>query len=513
MWLDRWYDTKSQILKQARIIISELRSRAQRPSRDKRYRWEGNTAIDAQGRFYYTTRPQRKEMKDIPNEEKSSAVTLSDMEIFVFPELMYALVLANILSPRLWAWRDLPWFDGIREMRPKRRLQRLRQHIMDNYTFNLDLETWGLTTQQRELARFAPFLSPDEITKSNALFGYHGDVYYYDIDIRRHFGLDKYTSDTIPYWKTETIEAMDAFRHKEGHAVGAGECVSLAGLYAAAAFVVCGLPLESIYLMATPLHSQNFLDVDTGILTNNRRLVTKAMWANGTVISQQARRALEHERVTIVSHATGYIHLLYPTATIDPTAYAHFSKRLASFLVPPEDAADTRLVTPRLPDSSRVAFDRSDAPLDLTPEMSYAEIAQRLDALRATNRAAALAPYAARELAITEEGPFIQAALQRNPVSKSALGGSRSCATETVARIAALPNESIYDGPSRLAQPDEVWNFGRGDGLEKCLLAANVLGGTEIRINANCATLLDGGRTICTFPTAKSPRSSTWPLV
>ena len=225
-------------------------------------------------------------MKDIPNEEKSSAVSLSDMEIFVFPELMYALVLANILSPRLWAWRDLPWFDGIREMRPKKRLQRLRQHIMDNYTFNLDLETWGLTDQKRELARFAPFLSPDEIAASNALFGYHGDAYYYDIDIRRHFGLDKYTSDTIPYWKTETVEAMDAFRHKAGHAVGAGECVSLAGLYAAAAFVVCGLPLDGISLMATPLHSQNFLDVDTGILTNNRRLVTKAMWANGTVISQ-----------------------------------------------------------------------------------------------------------------------------------------------------------------------------------------------------------------------------------
>ena len=451
-------------------------------------------------------------MKAIPNEEKSSAVSLSDMEIFVFPELMYALVLANILSPRLWAWRDLPWFDGIREMRPKKRLQRLRQHIMDNYTFNLDLETWGLTTQQRELARFAPFLSPDEITKSNALFGYQGDVYYYDIDIRRHFGLDKYTSDTIPYWKTETIEAMDAFRHKEGHAVGAGECVSLAGLYAAAAFVVCGLPLESIYLMATPLHSQNFLDVDTGILTNNRRLVTRAMWANGTVISQQARRALEHERVTIVSHATGYIHLLYPTATIDPAAYSHFSQRLADFLVPPEDAADTRLVTPRLPDSSRVAFDRSDAPLGLTPEMDYAEIAQRLDALRAANRAAALTPYAARELAITEEGPFIQAALQRNPVSKSALGGACSCAAETVARIAALPNESIYDGPSRLAQPDEVWNFGRGDGLEKCLLAANVLGGTEIRVSGNTATLFDGERAVCSFDTAKSPRSRIWPL-
>ena len=441
-------------------------------------------------------------MKTISDEEKSSAVTLSDMEIFIFPELMYSLVLANILSPRLWAWRDLEWFDGIRSMRPKRRLQRLRQHIMDNYTFNLDLETWGLTTQQRELKRFAPFLDPDEIARSNALFGYQGDVYYYDIDIRRHFGLDKYSGDTIPYWKTETVEAMDAFRRKPGHAVGAGECVSLAGLYAAAAFVVCGLPLDDIYLMATPLHSQNFIDVDTGILTNNRRLVTRAMWANGTVISQQARRALEHERVTIVSHASGYIHLLYPEATIDPAAYGRFSQKLKAFLVPPKGAADQRLVTPQLPDANRVSFLPPEAPLNLTPEMDHAEIAQRLDALRTGNRAAALAPYAARELGVTEHGPFVRAALERNPVSKNA----------TLEQIAALDDESIYDGPSRLAQPDEVWNYGTGDGLEKCLLAANAIGGTEIRVDGGIATLMEGETARCSFPTIKSPRDQIWKL-
>lgn len=82
-----------------------------------------------------------------------------------------------------------------------------------------------------------------------------------------------------------------------------------------------------------------------------------------------------------------------------------------------------------------------------------------------------------------------------------------------LSRIAALPNESIYDGPSRLAQPDEVWNFGRGDGLEKCLLAANILGGTEIRIDNGSATLLNGELAVCTFPTAKRPLSRNWPLV
>ena len=449
-------------------------------------------------------------MKPISDEEKSSAVTLSDMEIFVFPALMYSLVLANALSPRLWAWRELDWFAGIREMRPKKRLQRLRQHIMDHYTFNLDLDTWGLTEQRRELKRFAPFLSPDEIAKSNALFGYQGDVYYYDIDIRRHFGLDKYGSETIPYWKTETVEAMDAFCRKEGHAVGAGECVSLAALYAAAAFVVCGIPLSDIYMMATPLHSQNFVDADTGILTNNRRLVTKAMWCNGTVISQQARRALEHERVTIVAHETGYIHLLYPEATISPDVYAGFSRKLREYLAPVPGAADMRIVEPRLPDAGRVAFDRSETPLGITPEMGRAEIADRLCAIRSGNRSAALAPYAARDLAATESAPFVKAALERSPVSKNALVGLP--AADVLDRISALGAESIYDGPARVAQPDEVWNFGTGDGLEKCLVAANALGGDSIEVSGGRAALVRGGREVCSFPSAKSPRERSWPL-
>ena len=445
-----------------------------------------------------------KGLERISLEERSAAATLSDMEIFIFPELMYSLVLANMMSPRLWTWRDLEWFAGIRQMKPKKRLQRLRQHIMDNYTFNLDLDTWGLTTQQRELERFSPFLSPDEIASSNALFGYQGDAYYYDIDIRRHFGLDKYTSDTIPYWKTETVEAMDAFRHKPGHGVGAGECVSLAGLYAAAAFVVCGLPLDSIYLMATPLHSQNFIDADTGILTNNRRLVTRAMWANGTVISRQARRALEHERVTIVSHSSGYIHLLYPEATISQSAYSHFARRLREFLVPPEDAADKRLVEPRLPDPSRVAFSTAETPIDLSPEMSREEVRDRILALRTENRSAALAPYAGHELGLTESLPFIKAAIERCPVSKNALSG----VPDALERIAALPNESIYDGASRCASPDEVWNFGRGDGFEKCLLAANVLGVShgQIATDGGSAALIAENGEICRFASLKRPR-------
>ncbi len=265
-------------------------------------------------------------------EKYSSAVTLSDMEVFVFPELMYSLVLANIMSPKIWQWRQRDTFEKLRDKDSYKKLMRLKQFIMDEYEFNLDLETWGLTTREQELKRFEKFISPDEIAASNALFGYQGDKYYFDVDIRRHFGLDKYNTNVIPYWKTETVEAMDAFRLKPGYNTGAGECVSLSTLYAAAAFIICGIPLEDIYMVLTPLHSQNFINIKDGVLTNNRRLVTKTMWFNGTAISDKAQRALRNENVNIVAHPTGYIHCLYNDATIDQEVYKKFTTLLSDYL-------------------------------------------------------------------------------------------------------------------------------------------------------------------------------------
>jgi hypothetical protein len=521
--------------------------------------------------------------KDI--EKYSSAYTLSDMEIFVFPELMYSLVLANIMSPMLWKWRELESFRKLEGKGGYRKLMRLRQFIMDEFDFNLDLETWGLTDRHTELKRFARYLSPPQIAQSNALFGYEGDKYYFDVDIRKHFGLDKYTSDIIPYWKTETVEAMDAFRLKPGYGRAAGECVSLAALYAAAAFIVGGVPLEDLYMILTPLHSQNFLDLQDGILTNNRRLVTKSMWFNGTEISDKAQRALRHERVTVVAHNTGYIHCLYPDATIDPKAYEHFRTRLADYLstdltftvfasflravpryqkyfqicrdchgqphfmpaemlyhyehgspykigdsthdkllaeVSEEDfvpyelpgrvrcdqlcefltrhRADVREPSGRdalrkvlagtIPEVDQLIEDlmnfvHIDAQLPevdkrfanagvirLSVNQSRAEIIEYLRQLRADNTVADLAFYAFRDMESCDWRPFVKAAVERNPVS---LEKTKSLSVEEVYEwLVSMSAASIYDA-NRLAQPDELANYGTGDGLEKAFLLANVL--------------------------------------
>jgi hypothetical protein len=518
-------------------------------------------------------------------EKYTSAITLSDMELFVFPELMYSLVLADIISPVIWRWRQLDCFEKLQGKDSYKKLLRLRQFIMDEYDFNLDLETWGLTSRNKELKRFEKFISPQDIAASNALFGYEGDRYYFDVDIRKHFGLDKYDSDIIPYWKTETVEAMDAFRYKAGYTKKAGECVSLAALYAAAAFVVCGVPLEDIYMILTPLHSQNFIDVQDGVLTNNRRLVTKAMWFNGTAVSAKAQRALRNENVTIVAHSTGFIHCLYNDATIDRAAYRHLVERLGSYLsteltiqvfanflrlhkeyqkyfqlcrdchgqpqflkaeilfhyehgsnyriadkthekllleVSEEDfvpyplpgrlrcdrleefikkenidprnsqgkAALKKYLESAVPDAQQLVDELADfvhteaklpsaeknytpaEPLKIGTEQSREQIIDYLQQIRSSNTTADLAFYAYRDMDSCDWAPFIKAAVQRNPVSVEMV---KSMPLEDIYDwLRRMENNSIYDG-RRLAQPDEVANYNRGDGLERAFLLANVI--------------------------------------
>ena len=125
---------------------------------------------------------------------------------------------------------------------------------------------------------------------------------------------------------------MDAFSHRDGYSGGAGECVSLSTLYAAALFVICKIPLEDIFLLATPLHSQNFVRIKEGILTNNRRIVTRNMWFNGSELSDKAQRALRNEQITIVANNTGYVHVLNDQASINPDHYAGFKTHLEEYL-------------------------------------------------------------------------------------------------------------------------------------------------------------------------------------
>lgn len=564
---------------------------------------------------------KRIDFSDKRNLEKySSAFTLSDMEVFIFPELLYPLVLSNIISPEIWKWRDDPWFENIESRSFTYKINRIKQFIIQQYIFNLDLSTWGLTTKSQEIARFSDFFDMDTLKQSNALFGYEGDRYYFSLDIRKHFGLDKFNDDVIPYWKTETVEAMNAFRHKPSFTTGAGECVSLSALYAAALFIVGRVSLNDIFMIATPLHSQNFVISNEGVITNNRRIVTKNMWFNGTSMSAKARRALENEKVTIVSHITGHIHTIYDKATINPEAFKHFSMKLRSFLstnlnkqlfinflrfkgykslfqyrdehggreryigldklfeyehssrydvafgsrslllneidgdefsisplqgrvilndferildsctgkstecilkelkrtlpevisiIPEEMFSDLQAflkTEPRLPESDK-EFIATSYP-EINPSDSREEIIKRIVESANESEMSLLTLYVHRSMDKIDWEPFVKAAVERNQVAFSDLEGKSI--EEAYQVISSLANESIYPG-NRLAQPDEVWNFRRGDGIEKAFLLASWLHHNEpdqkltLKIN-NSSVELCHGKNKYSFTSGKNLR-------
>ena len=72
--------------------------------------------------------------------------------------------------------------------------------------------------------------------------------------------------------------------------------------------------------------------------------------------------------------------------------------------------------------------------------------------------------------------PFIKAAVERNPVAIQKTEGLSI--DEVYAWLEKMPDSSIYDG-TRLAQPDEVANYGTGDGFEKAFLLADVIRNNE----------------------------------
>jgi hypothetical protein len=315
----------------------------------------------------------------------------------------------------------------------------------------------------------------------------------------------------------------------------------------------------------------------------------------------KAQRALTHEQVTIVGHATGWVHCFYREATIDEKAYGHFRRRLGEFLssemsplmlanflrahheyqkyfqicrdcrgekkfikaeilyhyehgsrfrigdetfdklldeVSPDDfspyqvaerlcceqlwrfmeaekievrraegrAALAGYLARVMPDGQTFAerlarFVHTEArlpaaekayvktePIKLGTDMGREEVMEYLQGMRGRNETADLAFYAYRDMTRCAWAPFMKAAVERSPVSIVKTAG-RSL-DEVAAWLAGMPEESIYDA-GRLAQPDEVANFGRGDGAEKALLLANVMRarhpGSDIEV------ILEGG--------------------
>jgi len=100
--------------------------------------------------------------------------------------------------------------------------------------------------------------------------------------------------------------------------------------------------------------------------------------------------------------------------------------------------------------------------------------------------------------------PFLKAAFERNPVSVDFFR-DHSLA-EAARELQSWPGESIYD-ENRLALPDEVVNFRRGDGIEKAITLINIARARRMAYRVTTAkevVAVSAGSERFDFPTAKT---------
>jgi hypothetical protein len=135
-----------------------------------------------------------------------------------------------------------------------------------------------------------------------------------------------------------------------------------------------------------------------------------------------------------------------------------------------KELSDFIFIDPKIPDPKK-NYTVNDK-LNITIEDDREEIMNLIAANQENSETALLALYVYRQMDKIDWRPFIKAAIERNPVSFTDLNGKNI--TEVYYILKNLPDESIYEG-KRLALPDEVWNFKRGDGIEKAFLLADFI--------------------------------------
>jgi hypothetical protein len=134
------------------------------------------------------------------------------------------------------------------------------------------------------------------------------------------------------------------------------------------------------------------------------------------------------------------------------------------------DLNDFICIDPKIPGINKV-FINTHVPA-ISPEDSREKIADTITDLTEKSETALLTMYVYRQMDRIDWIPFVKASIERNPVCFTDLNGKSIM--EVYSILNNLTDESIYDG-KRLALPDEVWNFRRGDGIEKAFLLADFI--------------------------------------
>ena len=404
-----------------------------------------------------------------PLEKLSTAVSLTVLEIDFLPQkLIPAFLLANLMSPALWAWREeksSSTDNGILYS-PKNRLNQI-QRFFHHYTFtNIEGapggDPWGLLNFAEEEKRFGKEFVENTREEYDATFK-KLLVETPDSQFGQIINQPYYHKGFFPRLKSETLEVMNAFSSINEEGKSSGKCIGLGMLWAAALVVWGRFSLDRIVITGNRAHMFVYLDVDDGHLLNNTKWFSTTRINNRSELSEFARVVASSTETTFFYNpSVGMCHCTSRVSQIPHHQVADIYAEISKFVSNPL----------KHPDPDQIEYIE---PANAIPDPLGYDSAEDYQTAIATlakeypDSIYEYALYAFRRPDVKHPQAYVRAAMRDYNVKQLAQ------------EIAALPDalsivegitgqDSIFRSKDRIAMPDETLYFETGSDRDKALL-------------------------------------------
>lgn len=404
----------------------------------------------------------------------STAVSLTVLEIDSYPhELIPAFLMADLMSPALWAWRDEKNAfagEGVL-LSPKSRLNQL-QRFFHRYTFiNLPGEPggdpWGLLDfseeEQRLGSEFVGRIRHEYDATFRKLLVDNPESQFGQI-----INQEYYKQGLFPRLKNEPLEVMNAFARVDPEGKRAGKCIGLGMLWASAMAVWGRFPLDRIVITGNRAHMFVFLDEGDGHLLNNTKWFSSTRINNRSELSEFVREVASGTDTTFFYiPAVGMCHCPDRTSQIPYERITSLYAGLGGFVTNPikhPNPKDIQFISPAqaIPN-----------PLDHESAESYQAAVFAL-ATEHPDSIYEFALYAFRRLNVAHPEVYARAALRDYRAKQF---GQDIKSLDDALRIVAdvQGRESIFESRDRIAMPDETLYFRTGNDRDRALLLYTLL--------------------------------------
>ena len=432
------------------------------------------------------------------------------------PQLIIALVLANLMSPALWAFREKVQarIDAKSAAEPGDAESLIMEEIqayVDRHLFHVLPaamgEIWGFVELEEERCR----LGADEVD-------YAVDSILANLRQRQALGSFTQGMNIFPFveagrfpeYDYATIDVIRAHRRilkqKKHKPLGITCCVDEATLIAALATVLHGVSYEELIVFGAPVHYATFINHQgkSYWFNGKHEFFDRAAWQHEVASgADSGLQAAFDKRIGLDRIITPQGQHLFRSdcSSLGPEAEARIFAALTDFFGGDLDQvtdARGRGITYRPSPHGALSF----AALDQVKDAGKAQALLRDLAAQHPGSVFEAALYCHRDLSVAQPEAYLQAA-QRGPKLKAAAAGIASL-EDALAVVAGIEGEeSIFEDRGRIALPDEVLLFKTGNDRERALLLYSLLAQageapSEILFTAEDSFLLCAGRCFST---------------